>query len=443
MPAAQSGDERGGKGEEEERHKRVKARWTILRSAILSGKTCDANDERAMAAVSINRFSGFQLLERKVIGASELAAVDPTVGALVSYGDDGIQYECVEYSLDAPPSRTESSPQTAHGADAGRSALRIRTRQHIQRPLHQQKVSLDTLLSHRHYGVDNTGQVRVWDSESTLAYYLTKGDASCIESIAPSAEGVSDDCGSEYASSSLLDALISLAGERNELRVVELGSGSAGLAGLALAVLSLGDFTYGKTVHVTLTDGHPHAVASNRACSLLTSRLYGEWAPSNITCQQLLWNDGDEGVSQCAQMTRSGAQPFDLCLASDCTHFQEFHAALAATIGRLLAVEGVCIMCQPKRSDSLPRFIAVLNAMNSEQKLFDIKLQREDYDERLWTLHRQQMEKGHTEDKGNCLDAGAYDPMIHYPLLLILKKIREYKEEIHTAAAVNHVRNRQ
>merc|ERR1712154_37179 len=107
---------------------------------------------------------------------------------------------------------------------------------------------------------------------------------------------------------------------------------------------------------------------------------------------------------------------FDLVLVSDCTHFTDFHACLIVTIGRLLCVDGICILCQPKRGKSLDQFIHLIEALNSkdcsnddDDALFDVKLYH-DFDETISNQHKKYLE---SNDK-------VYDEDIHYPLVLVL-----------------------
>lgn len=411
--------------------------------------------------------------------------------------------------LHAPVPEAEAEFTASSGSDSNTcnntTIIRVRTRERRRRrQTHSQdcasasadnsnnkKKRIDQvmrgLLSHRLHGVDNTGQSCVWDSESTLTHCLwasrdlppstTSRNATC------SGDGDGDGDGGGTAANADgggnittpyplgIDNILSLASEvsspspsddnngipAKRLRVVELGAGMAGLCGLSLAAFGMMSERTDIDIQLTLTDGHPDAVRSNQICAALTSQLYasatnndsnGDTPNRNrITCQRLLWNDGQDGVEECRALTNHGQNQYQLCLASDCVHFQEFHAALVATIGRLLDVGGVCLLCQPRRADSLANFMKVVNAVNAcssaaEQgsadcattnKVFEMNL-HERYNQRLWDLH--QTELARVED-------GIYDPDIHYPMLLVLKKVGVYDEETHTAAAIEHVRERR
>ena len=432
---------------------------------------------------SIHRFEGFQLLDRKLV-PSEDAEICANIAneILRNNGEDEDQqvqqdehaeYEYAEYTIPVPtqlPAGKLSESDSATDLATNRVRTRERRRR-TSRPAtdtwnanaddainnSQKRKRIDQvmrgLLSHRLHGVDNTGQACVWDSESTLTYCL----------LAPTVvnshmnDAVAGDAGRNITPPPFplgMDNILSLAVAAvpassdntaipKRLRVIELGAGMAGLCGLSLAAFGI-QSPLDVDIDLTLTDGHPDAVRSNRICAALTSQLHTD-ANANgnnsnrnhITCHRLLWNDGKDGVEDCRALTRNGQDRYQLCLASDCVHFQEFHAALIATIGRLLDVGGVCLLCQPRRADSLANFMKVVDAVNTcsaaeTSAVFDINLY-ERYNQRLWDLHQKELAKG---------DDGIYDPDIHYPLLLVLKKVGEYREEMHTAAAVQHVRER-
>ena len=417
---------------------RAKARWDILRAALLGNQNIASSyadgsggGMNGVSSASIHRFEGFQMLDRRVLSCSDgsnendakiIRLMHQTSNADGIRAESKIQYECVEYSVDVPLRPNE--PHTSDGV-----AVKVRTRERKRNA--DQRVDINALLSHRHHGVDNTGQARVWDSESTLTHCLLRGS-------------MPRDSESSAAFPLGIDSFISLAKSDNSsgrtLRVIELGAGMAGLAGLSLAALGMSNqLQQNIKIDVTLTDGHPEAVENNRICSMLTSDLYNLSEPQNVSCQRLLWNDGEQGAKECNGLTMDGACPYHLCLASDCTHFQEFHAALAATIGRLLSVGGICILCQPKRANSLDRFMVLIDVMNEAGPVFDIKLY-EQYDDRLWKMHNQYMSK---ETRNAAKDRNIYEPSIHYPLLLVVKKTGDYVEKVHTAAASRHMRERE
>ena len=433
---------------------------------------------------SIHRFEGFQLLDRKLVPLEEAEKCENIANEILRNNgededqqvqqDEHAEYEYAEYTIHVPvPTQLPARKLPESDSATDFVAVRVRTRERRR----QRRTATDTwnadaddtnknkkkkrvdqvmrgLLSHRLHGVDNTGQACVWDSESTLTYCL----------LAPTVvnshmnDAVAGDAGRNITPPPFplgMDNILSLAVATvpassgntaipKRLRVIELGAGMAGLCGLSLAAFGIQN-AFDVDIDLTLTDGHPDAVRSNRICAALTSQLHADananGDPSNrshISCQRLLWKDGDDGVEDCRALTNNGQDRYRLCLASDCVHFQEFHAALIATIGRLLDVGGVCLLCQPRRADSLENFMKVVDAVNTcsaaeTSAVFEMKVY-ERYNQRLWDLHQKELAKG---------DDGIYDPDIHYPLLLVLRKVGEYKENVHTAAAAQHVRERQ
>jgi hypothetical protein len=83
---------------------------------------------------------------------------------------------------------------------------------------------------------------------------------------------------------------------------------------------------------------------------------------------------------------------------------QDYHEDLLWTLQQLLAADGVAFLLQPHRGDSLRKFMELAEAE------FDIQL-HERYNERVWELHQQYLEE----------DGEAYDPNVHYPLLMVLR----------------------
>jgi len=162
----------------------------------------------------------------------------------------------------------------------------------------------------------------------------------------------------------------------------------------------------------------------------LTSAYYNAMQSGNVVrSQPLQWKDDDDGARECAHLTRR--RHFQLCLVSDCLYFQKFHGALAATIGRLLEINGVCVLCQPPRGNSLRNFIALLDYINDEKPLFDVRLLK-DYNEDV-TKIRKRLE----EEQGSKI---APDKI--FPVMLILRKKRPYIEREDTMRVVKHMNAR-
>ena len=377
------------------------------------------------------------------------------------------EYEIIEYQVPIETSAIQHlHEQNDESISKKDCCLLIRTR---ERKVHSAKLSIQELMSHVHHGVDNTGNTRVWDCSNVLASLIMGEKAMPMPMSASLVQKeMMGEGGLIFSTDSPMIGLkdiLSLASRAEEstnngrkiLKVLELGGGMAALPSLALAALENNTFQGMHNdipyIDVTITDGHPTAVENNTVCSKLTQQLAvcsnDENARDNIHCYPLLWKANEDGVKECNALMKNSQRDhhhsqlaFDLVLVSDCTHFTEFHADLAATIGRLLRIGGVCILCQPRRGESLKMFIELIHAMNTNYKddvdgdgscipLFKMDLYNQ-YSETLFTSHERLV-----DDKNEY-----YDANIHYPLLLTLKKMRTYSEEIDTGKAVHHVKHR-
>ncbi|KAL3788734.1 hypothetical protein HJC23_012290 [Cyclotella cryptica] len=396
------------------RKERVKARWSILRRALIASspdESLSTNDTTHPNSYSMNSFPGFGVLDR--------TPVDGTPSIFQSFDIDNLEWHVVQNSY------------TSRNGDK----IQFYTREVKQQ---SQKMKRQALLSHRNYGVDNTGNVRVWDAESTLAGFLL--DVILDES---------EDVGAAKVGLSLedrADRLVNLTSLRKDLRsifltstaeencnscsVLELGAGQAGLAGLSLAAASVGclDGRKGKMkdLQLVLSDGHPHCVQNNEVCAqmMLTHREKEDTA-CKIDTRLILWDSSPKGFECCQQLLET----FHICLASDCVHFQDYHDGLFMTIGRTLAVNGIALLCQPKRGSSLENFMSLVKYVNSGSAegdcargpLFEIFLL---HDFHFKVSHQHNLLLNFDDAKN-----AAYDPNWHLPLLLCLKKRRLYDEE--------------
>jgi len=271
-----------------------------------------------------------------------------------------------------------------------------------------QKLSLKELVSHKEHGVDNTGNTRLWDSSSTLLYSMLFGTDSPFGIL----KGLGDGC--------------------EPMDVLELGAGMAGLTGLFLWKNRL----HCNINNVVLTDGHPNCAFNNGVCVELnkcgevttadsSSSSSSPSSPSpphkgKISCQKLLWKASLEGHRECqALVTETNcSRKFALILVSDCVHFQEFHGALVATIGRCLRVGGVAVLAQPERADSLENFVGLLRDKFPGTFSVDILT---NYAEKMTEMHQKYL----ADEKLK----GIYDPTIHFPKMLVLTMRREWQEE--------------
>ncbi len=479
---------------------RAKARWSILRDALLknqraykntdstihnitSGNVSESTDISGTVSVnkhSIHKFPGFQMLKRRTIQNPMIL-------------DNNNEYEIFEYEVpiginavrevamhrgsDNNDEKNESKEIRNVGVSKVHPCVLARTK---ERKLNETRLSLQELTSHSHYGVDNTGNTRVWDCSNVLAALIMG------KKILPDANLNESSCDLQFSTNSPflgLDDILSLGtrtgciqqndvNTKKMLRVLELGSGMAALPSLALSMLdrkksmrrqggSVPIAADIPKIQITITDGHPKAVQNNRACVNLTHSCNDHEVEdeSNVQCCKLSWKANEAGANECNELMKckrtlqdhddasqgQGSLPFDLILVSDCTHFTDFHADLAVTIGRLVRVGGVCILCQPCRGSSLGLFIDVLHAMNGVgpistdtdvSPLFQVDLHR-DYNKEITAHHLRLLDRA-----GDVRNDAFYDPNIHYPLILTLKKLREYDEVKDTEKAKERVKNR-
>lgn len=427
-----------------EKKERVKARWAILRQALLGVQPLSS---AVNIQHSMNSFAGFRVLDRVVIQDDDKEYSDLVAKCIVDEGGEEEEEE-VSSSWDF----VQNSYTSKNGEKIQFITREVRQHQLKQ---HQQctsqsslKSRVEALLSHRNHGVDNTGNVRVWDAEATLAGFLL----SVLLGSDADLEATSDFTKVDDLKSRIKTALF-----ENETGIVdygqqtcnilELGAGQAGLAGLSVASATTSVDNL-KPLHLLLTDGHPKCVKNNRSCEKLMQ------LGRNVTvhAQLLLWDSSAKGAEECQRINRESHNStievdgqtlrdgsFHICLASDCLHFQDFHDALLATIARTLAVGGIALLCQPQRGSSLGNFMSMIDAVNapqaigdsagskcnqsSKQPLFHMTL-IEDFYPKVSAMHKTLIsDEAHANKQ--------YDPNRHRPLLLVLRKLRHYDEEVH------------
>jgi hypothetical protein len=287
------------------------------------------------------------------------------------------------------------------------------------------RLDLTQLASQRYYnGIDNTGNICVWDSSRTCAWVIIKSSYK-HESIAPVCSHLGINTLWDLATA--VDTTEAEAAMNNSqrgcLKVMELGAGMAGLPCLTLAALhrDLSGKVELPNLHVTITDGHPNAVRNNRVNALLTLSSFSvvkqveDDAPTILVdCRQLLWSK--EPPSSDHALTNRQNQ--DLVLACDCTHFEEYHEEFLMTMLSNLRVGGVALLCQPPRGQSLSRFLSrVEQCQRMEIQFVEIPelIQRHEY----WMQHQTKQQ----QDQTNLCDQAWYDPSIHCPQIVLLRRI--------------------
>ena len=399
--------------------KKSKARWAILRNALLH-KSRESSTE-----ASIHRFPGYKLIKQHPVTntkelRSKLQQVQLRLSSTQSNEEKAeitmitmLALGCLPASaqfsveLDGPISNETTSfihtLQEKCGSafqiepqDSENSSLKLLVTQKksptstlykccvyplddslslLTREPKETHLSLQDLVSHRTAGVDNTGNICVWDSERTLAYLLYQPEEMRV--LVP----------------------------QTTRRILELGTGMAGLAGVALALRLAQQQTTEEKLYVTLTDGHAEGVKNNK----INQELTRAYAPSHydsleVDTQVLLWTTD----------IQSDLPPQDMCLISDCTHFQNFHSALAVTILRSLRVGGRALMCQPDRGGSSDKFTELLMCL----KVPIVELAKTSFPV-IEDMHEKSLEQF----------PDTYDEQTHMPRIFILTKLRELTQE--------------
>ena len=223
-----------------------------------------------------------------------------------------------------------------------------------------------------HDGIDNTGNVRVWDAEQILLYYLTK-------------------------------LPLKLEGKR----LLELGGGMTGLCGLGLARSNP------TVAGIVITDVHPNCIRNPNVCiemnksfdlramSDSTSRL------GCIRSRLLRWSIDDKYGDLRGVISENGAGVlFDVILAADCLFFRDFQDDLLWTLRTALACTGTVYLLQPLRGDSMRSFV-------QKAELYFTVLEVLDFSPEITR-----------EIATASLDptAAGYNPDVHLPILLEMKK---------------------
>lgn len=156
-------------------------------------------------------------------------------------------------------------------------------------------------------GFLNTGLMRVWPCEELLAYYVATSQWLCNK----------------------------LHAWNDGLRLLELGAGTSGLAGVALAKCATR-----PVIAVHLTDGNVDCVPALKRNAALNGI-------ANTKAYQLLWSESHAMDHQ-----------FDVIVAADCVYETALHEVLLITIRTYLArcSSSVAIIMAPPRGQSLRMF---------------------------------------------------------------------------------------
>jgi hypothetical protein len=226
------------------------------------------------------------------------------------------------------------------------------------------------LTSHRHT-VDHTGNVCVWDSELTLAWALAQ----------------------QHHDDNISQTKLHT--------VTEVGAGMAGIAALSLAP---------RCQTMYLTDGHVDCVLNNRVHVRLMMAANMLRDDTNVHCQELVWSMTPHNVPP---------QRADLTLVSDCTHFEDLHAALFATLLECTRAGGTIWACQPDRGLSLQLFLQLVHVLNSTCCSPLVTISERRY-QQLDRMHEQFVLE--SDKNGNNI---AYDANRHFPRIFCFTKLRD------------------
>lgn len=260
----------------------------------------------------------------------------------------------------------------------------------------EQVLSMAELTSHRRgHAIDNTGNVCVWDCEKTLLWALLQ-------------------------QSSTTSTTATSSSKPRSRRILELGAGMAGLVALGLAAATQ------QASHVTVTDGNPGCLQSNRTHVRLMEAVARPFG-CTVEARLLPWalqahEEGD---------VFGGLQrlPAHLSVVSDCTHFEQYHGHLLWTLIQCTATkQGEIWMCHPDRGRTLERFLDMV-------RLFVVQQDNNDSSSSCRPeqplLSLQELTFPELDEKHQHLERNDpnYRPNVHRPRIFCISKIREATDE--------------
>jgi hypothetical protein len=261
-----------------EKEERVKARWAMLRNALIKKKNLGdgggADEDVILSSssnYSINAFPGFNLLTRTIFNSTGDDCDTPSQAPVTN--QDHHEYHLIENSY-TPSNNTSNSRPISF--------------------ITRETTIIDPYSHIKYNGIDNTGNVRVWDAESTLAAFLLSiildDDQDIVELLKVK---IDESCANEQQQHQSIvhlrkdirsmimtrprSSLLRNSNSNNNkspqsslsddaCNILELGAGQAGLAALAIANIAhlYNSMDTIKSLCIVITDGHPTCVANNK-----------------------------------------------------------------------------------------------------------------------------------------------------------------------------------
>jgi hypothetical protein len=335
--------------------------------------------------------------------------------------------------------------QTSQNATESQSVILIREH---QKDLSKRRFTAAELMSHiENSGIDNTGNVCIWDCSQTLAWavlqtYLSASTSSSNVALTGSMDNQSN-------------SSVNICSPRS---IAELGSGMAALPSLCLLArwneyIACLDTMHSSQVFplqsVLITDGHDDCVRNNRINIRLmdaVSNISTRRRPA-IVCTKLVWEfnptDNIESVenSDCDTPTdymiqQTSVAVADWTLIADCTHFEHYHRQLLWTAIRGTTVGGIIWLCQPNRGQSLQRFLMLVDSINNHVTC--ISMEQQPKPSMLLEIVESKYElldQMHASfSLRNTNSTQSYDPDRHQPRIIRLHKLRS-----HTRTDLQHI----
>jgi hypothetical protein len=403
MNTAKTNPSFGNNNSDNSRRRRslAQARWNLLRRAIRHHETSvvqikadnhnhDQNNDSEDDAVvddnnnhhqqhrpysSIHQFPGFAMLQEEEI------EVEPREDEKEK--DD---YCVKRYTI----------PTHHHPDD--KDAIVILTRERSKKPISLREMAIRE--------IDNTGNICVWDSAKTLAWALQSSSSSPPPTS-----------------------------------ILEVGAGMAGIAALSMIVQQQQQQQQQSDSvsplqllrHVTITDGNEDCIRNNQACVQLMKEaglISPEASNCTVECHRLVWSiDPPPGMVD-LQPQSQPVQRADWVLVADCTHYENYHAALLWTL--ITHTRHIIWMCQPNRGRSWQKFEHLIQAVNQHHPTTTTESSSSTTTTSSLPLleiqecHHPEIEAKHEEFCHRYPDV--YNPDIHRPRIFRMQKLRSETE---------------